>query len=306
MVLIHYMLQDRNSMSSPLQVYKANNLINANFRLTVPENRVILYCIAMIKHAPGLVVSDQELYTVTAKGFAEECAISMSAAYKELKQATDMLFEREISFDNGKRVRKTRWIQTADYLESEGRVDIRFAKDMLPYLVDLQKYTKYNLRSAIRLPTFPSQRLYEMIVRQRFDGRGVLMLNLADFRAALVVEKDKYPLYADFRKRVITPAINDINNHTEIKIASFKPKRDGRKIVSIAIYYEEIPNFTAQQIQEDLFFETSHESANMAKKASKRPITEAQVLASARPGESYDDVKYRLTKERDALIGELV
>jgi plasmid replication initiation protein len=128
---------------------------------------------------------------------------------------------------------------------------------------------------------------------------------LADFREALLIDRDKYPLYADFRKRVITPAIEDINKYTEIKITSFKPKREGRRIVNIELYYEEIPNFSARQIQEDLFLETSEESARRVKKASKRPITQAQVIADAKPGESYEDVMYRLTQERDALIGEL-
>lgn len=316
-----------------LQVYKSNDLMMAGYKLSVAENRLILTCIAMINRDPKAQVTDQVMYTVTARMFAELCGITMKVAYAELKQAVDSIFERRIMFATPERKRKTRWIQTADYLKNEGRIELRFATDILPYLVAIQtSYTKYNLRAVMRLSTFNSARLYEMVIMNRFTGRQVVLLNLQDIRFAMDIPDDKYLAYADFRKRIIEQAIKEVNRASDINIVSFRPKRDGKKIVAIEVRYEEKPNFGIDHIQEDLLLEDDADSKPELRKApakraprikstpddgAKAPrvmktrderepvITEKMINAEARPGESTEQVVQRLMTKMRALKHEL-
>ena len=315
-----------------LQVYKSNDLMMAGYKLSVAENRLILTCIAKINRDPEAQVTDQVMYTITAREFAELCGITMKVAYAELKQAVDSIFERKIMFANSERKRKTRWIQTADYLKNEGRIEMRFATDILPYLVAIQSsYTKYNLRAVMRLSTFNSARLYEMVIMSKFTGRQTVLLNLEDIRFAMDIPDDQYPAYADFRKRVIEQAIKEVNRASDINIVSFRPKRDGKQIVAIEVRYEDKPNFGIDHIQEDLLLESSGEDKQEAKKtpAKRTPrakvsdgnpapaaksrsktdrqpvITEKMIKAEARPGESTEQVIQRLTEKFRALESEL-
>lgn len=311
-----------------LQVYKSNELMVAGYKLSVAENRLILTCIAKINRNPEAQVTDQVMYTVTAREFAELCGITMKVAYAELKQAVDSIFERKIMFANSERKRKTRWIQTADYLKNEGRIELRFATDILPYLVAIQSsYTKYNLRAVMRLSTFNSARLYEMVIMSKFTQRYTVLLNLDDIRFAMDIQEDQYPAYADFRKRVIEQAIKEVNRASDINITSFRPKRDGKRIVAIEVRYEEKPNFGLDHIQEDLLLEGDAEAKTAVKNTIKRVtrakaspatkpkpkapsgqgmvITEKMIMAEARPGESTEEVVQRLKTKIRSLEHEL-
>jgi plasmid replication initiation protein len=300
---------------SDLQVYKSNDLMMAGYKLSVAENRVILTCIAKINRNPEAQVTDQIMYNVTAREFAELCGITMKVAYAELKQAVDSLFKREISFSNAVRKRKTRWVQTADYLKNEGRIELRFATDILPYLVAIQSsYTKYNLRAVVRLSTFNSARLYELIVKSRFMCKGTVLLTLDDIRFAMDIPDDQYPAYADFRKRVIEQAIKEVNRASDINVISFRPKRDGKRIVAIELRYEEKPNFGLDQVQEDLLLEPSAPEQKPKPKAPAKPraagkrtpaISEAEIVAHAKPGESREQVIARIKANWKVIEAEV-
>lgn len=285
-----------------LQVYKSNDLMTANYKLTVAETRIILTCIAKINRDPTQVVSDDEMYGFTAREFAETCGISLMAAYSDLKEAVDQLFDRKILLSMNDRERKTRWIQTADYIDGEGRVEMRFSKDVLPYLVNLKaNFTKYSLSAVARLSSTHAFRMYDLIVKHRFKCNPTVLIFIEEIRFSLALE-GAYPLYADLRKRVIEPALDMINDVTDIKIIGYEPKREGRKIVAIEVSYVERADFSLDPVQES-FLEAAKNVAPKPEKAAPRkrkpgPITEKEIKDAARPGESTQEVIARLTAER--------
>lgn len=278
-----------------LQVYKSNDLMTASYRLSVAESRIILTCIAKINRDPNQTVTDEVMYSFTAREFAELCGISLMAAYSELKEAIDQLFDRRIRFHMHDRERKTRWIQTADYINGEGRVELRFSKDVLPYLVNLQgNFTKYNLKAVARLSSAHAIRLYELIVKNRYTGSSTL-LSIEMIRFGLHLD-DAYPLYADLRKRVIEPALKQVSEHSDIEIHGFEPKREGRKIVAIEIKYSDKHEFGVDPVQEDLLPSVEQGAPEKKRPGSKakKAFTDEEIRKAARPGESLSEVIARL------------
>ena len=55
------------------------------------------------------------------------------------------------------------------------------------------------------------------MVRWRNAGNKTPQISLEDLRNKLGVEEDQYKLMADFKKRVLDIAIEQINEHSDIK-----------------------------------------------------------------------------------------
>ncbi|MBD8089270.1 replication initiation protein [Pseudomonas fluorescens] len=294
-----------------MHVYKSNELITAGYKLTVNEMRIILCCITQIDRNPHELITDEHMYGFTARDFAELCGISLMAAYQELKESVAKLYERSVRIQvDGKRDRNTRWIQTADYLQGCGRVEVRFSKDILPYLANLKgNFTKYRLEAVARLQSSHAVRIYELIVESRYKQRGVALIPLENLRFALQLA-DAYPVYADLRKRVIEPALEQINTFSDLRIIKFEPKRESRKIVAIEIQYVEKDSFGLPVQEELLILESGDQviegkiSARTVETPKKRranaKITEAEINKAARPGESREDVMARLKRQHAA------
>lgn len=290
--------------TTPMHVYKSNDLVQAGYKLSVNEHRIILCSLAQIDRNPNEIITDDRMYGFTAKEFAELCGISQMAAYQELKDSVKRLYERSVRIQvDGKRDRQTRWIQTADYIEGLGRVEVRFSKDILPYLANLKgNFTKYRLGAVARLSSSYAVRIYELIASTRYKNQSMTLLTLERIRFALQLD-DAYPMYADLRKRVIEPALEQISALSDLEITKLVPKREGRTITAIEIHYIERDGFGDMPIQEELLGDPIEGDFEKVEKPVKKPrrnakITKAQIEAAARPGETYEEVKARLSAAR--------
>ena len=70
-------------------------------------------------------------------------------------------------------------------------------------------------------------RIYELLAQHRDIGNRTL--NLAWLREALQLGPGEYKLTANFINRIIEPAVDQINKHSDITV-SYKPKKTGRAI----------------------------------------------------------------------------
>ncbi|MQT62244.1 RepB family plasmid replication initiator protein, partial [Pseudomonas sp. FSL R10-0056] len=202
------------------------------------------------------------------------------SAYKELKDAALRLKRREVRLTqepNGKgKKRKTMvtgWVQTIFYIDGEGRIELRFTKDMLPYLTGLQReFTRYALSDVAKMTSAYGIRLYELLA-QWPDGHRVI--EVSELRRWLQLE-DRYPLMAEFRRCVIEPAVEQINEHSPL-ILNWSAKKTGRKVTHLVFDY-------CSKKQPD----------QIAKPRRKTKLTDAQIKDLARPGESWDEARKRL------------
>jgi len=77
-----------------LQVCKSNALVDASYRLSVAEQRIMLACIAQIRRDQQ--ITDEVLYSVSATDIAELTGSTTNADYSELKKAALRLKRREV------------------------------------------------------------------------------------------------------------------------------------------------------------------------------------------------------------------
>ncbi|MBK9657679.1 MAG: replication initiation protein [Rhodanobacteraceae bacterium] len=80
------------------RITKSNALIEANYRLTLMETRVILLCISRIDSRHPLEA--QRVFRVQASEFQATFGVGREKAYQHLKEVSDRLFERKVELRN--------------------------------------------------------------------------------------------------------------------------------------------------------------------------------------------------------------
>lgn len=210
-----------------LRVTKSNDLIEASYKFTLNENRLILACIAKLDSRKPMPSGH---IRIRAEDFAETFGVPLNKSYEYLKEATDRLYERDIKTYDGKIKERFRWVDHVKYYEGLGYVELRFTIAVAPYITSLhRRFTSYQLGRIAYLNSPYAIRLYEML--QQYRDIGKREFELEAFKERLVLT-EKYQRFSNLKARVIDPAIDDINKKTDLMV-SWKAIREGRRVVRI-------------------------------------------------------------------------
>ncbi|ECV5707790.1 RepB family plasmid replication initiator protein [Pseudomonas syringae pv. pisi] len=219
-------------------VVKSNRLIEASYRLSLNEQRIILYAICRCREEQKGLFPDSPV-VITAEAFAKQFpSIDKGHVYHQLKEAMDALYDRSVTLyetdeDTGKeQVSKTRWISKASYVDGAGRIKVVFTHDVIKYITRLEEeFTSYQLEKVGQMTSAYAVRIYELLAQHREIGNRTL--NLKWLRETLQIAADEYKLTADFIKRVLDVAVDQVNKHSDLTV-SYKPVKTGRAITDFA------------------------------------------------------------------------
>jgi len=213
-------------------IVKSNQVIEASYTLTTIEQRLILSAIAQVPK--GEPISDDALYPLTAKNLVK-LGGDEKASHKEFKDAVNRLYERSIILRDGDESDSFRWIQEKKF-DGTKVAHIRFSKPILPFLSNLKaEFTKYLESDIVGMSSPYSIRFYELIMQYRSIGQREI--SLEDLRWMFQLQ-NKYPVWADLKKRVIDQATKEINEYSPYHV-TIEPQRTGRKITSIVLKFKE-------------------------------------------------------------------
>lgn len=215
------------------QVVKSNQVIEASYQLSAVEQRIILAAISLIPK--NQVITDDELYPVSVNEL-KLLGVHEKTAYRDLKEGINRLYERSINLGIDDKSIKIRWVQEIQFLDSQGVIGIRFAKPILPFISNLtREFTKYALSDIAGISSGYAIRIYELLVQYRQIGKREITVE--NLRIMLELGK-KYPLFADFKKRVIDTAVDQINEYSPLQV-TYEQKKIGRKVTSILFHFKE-------------------------------------------------------------------
>lgn len=224
-------------------VVKGNALINASYNLELTEQRLILLAILNARETGNGITSESRL-EIHASEYSKNFNVSPDAAYKALKDAVDNLFNRQFSYsqfhqetDKIKKMR-SRWVSRVGYVEELAILEITFAPDVVPLITRLeQQFTSYKLKQVSQLTSKYAVRLYELLIAWR-EVSKVPQIQLEDFRSKLGVEDTEYKRIADFKVRVLEPAIKQINMFTDITV-TYEQHKKGRTITGFSFKFKQ-------------------------------------------------------------------
>lgn len=272
-----------------LTVCKANKVIEAGYKLTLNEQRVVLACIGQVNSTQELKATDE--FELSAKDFSKLFSVSDVNAYQALIDVTKTLFDRYVVVDNPYPNRpkitslKVHWISSIKYIPDEGKIILMFAQDILPYLSELKAvFTKYKLEDIGKMTSVYAIRLYELLIQWNSTGTREIELNWLKKKFQI---EDSYERMSDFKKRVIDPAIKDINQHSNLEV-QWQQRKTGRRVTHLIFNFTEKlplepePSKTPRQPRE----KTIHD------------IKESEIAKHALTGESCEGAALRLKRER--------
>lgn len=210
-------------------ITKSNYLIEASYRLTLQEQRLILFMASMVRS------DDEELrvYRINIRDFNQIIGVRNESAYTETKELTKKLLERVLIIKDPtiKRELQIGWVSSADYYENQGYIELEFSPKLRPYLLELKsRFTQYQLKNIIKLKSSYSIRLYELL--KQYEKIGERYFDLDKLRGTLGIDIKEYPLYANFKQKVLKKAEIEIAEKTDI-IFTFNEFKDKKKVTGI-------------------------------------------------------------------------
>ena len=207
---------------------KNNMIIKAKYSINTVENRIfqlILYKMQKEKNNDTLqcVIKYEEFKQIIKR-----------KNDRTIQAISDMLEELRI----GKLEIKTnqKWlrygfINGATYDAENQEFLIKADADIYKMLFNyLKGYTPVNLQIFFSFQNSYSQRVYELL-KLWSNTKTLVNYTINELRELLKLE-NKYSLYGDFKKRVINPAIQELNKKGLMKI-EIKENKINRKVVSI-------------------------------------------------------------------------
>jgi len=260
-------------------VAKSNRLVEASYRLTLMEQRLILFAIVEARETQkGLWDS---AVRIEVSKLAETFGMKGGSSYDFISEAARTLFSRFVVLNvsdpitgNPKKT-EVRWVSSCSYIPASGIVEIRFAPEIVPYITRLEKeFTVYRLSKIGNLSSIHAVRLYELLIQ--FLSLKERVFDIEWLKETLQVTSE-YPRLDNLKRRVIDVAVAQINAHTDIT-TSYTQRKTGRNVTHL--------NFKI-------------DAKEAAPEVVKRPsLTRAYVEKHALPGESWEVARERLRAER--------
>ena len=238
-----------NTDEKALVVRQSNELIEASYKIaSIGEGRLMRMLIAQIKPDD----EDFKTYRIGVADFARFFGITHNSIHEQIEKSARALREREILIRKGKSWFSTGWLSSAKYTEGSGYIEVRFDKELKPYLLGLQSYyTQYELEKVVNFKSGYAMRLFELLKKEQFkaDGKGYFKRSFEydELRGLFGIEKNEYKLFADFRIKAVEVSVREINANPDINIIQVDYPKTGRKVSHVVFHCEK-----AKQLQLDI------------------------------------------------------
>jgi plasmid replication initiation protein len=215
------------SVSEKSLVVQHNKIVEARYRLSIGEQRVIKLLISMIEKDDV----DFKEYRINVSDLISLLGIKTGDIYTAVKRATEKLIGNVITFEIGDRTIQTAWLAMADYHNGDGFVNLQFAPILKPFLLQLQReFVKYELGNVIHLKHTYSIRIYELLKQhQKFGKRK---FDIPTLRSTLGIKDNEYQQFCDFRKRILKVAQQELAEKTDISF-EWEEEKQNQKCVAI-------------------------------------------------------------------------
>ena len=205
-------------------VTKSNELMDATYRLSLQEQRIIAFLTAEIKPDD----QDFKSYKFGINDFCDLLELPRDRYYSALKLATRKLLTRTLQIKKANSTLQLTWLSSAEYFEKQGYVELCFDPKLKPYLLQLKNcFTQYKIINVLRLRSKYAFRLYELL--KQYQSLGKRKFSVSELREKLGLKSTELRQWIDFKRRVLEIAKREINAKTDLVI-DYTTKKVGRRI----------------------------------------------------------------------------
>ena len=277
------------------EVIKASPAIQIQGRITHLQRRAWNVLLANAYDE----LPNKDIHRVSVAELAKSLGFN-SRDYDHLKETLKALVDCTVEWNILEKDKKGEWGVAALLASAKiknGICTYGFAPHLRYQLYNPRIYTKLNLRLQNRFTSRYALILWEVCF-DYFDiarNKGeTSFIPLETFRELMGLEKDEYPLFKEFNRNVIKPAIKEINELTNFCV-EIETKRIGRKISELKFRIsrlKEIPTLeptqeAAESTQASLFVDMEDLPA-LAVKLVQAGVSQKEALRIA--NEEWDGV----------------
>lgn len=219
--------------------------------------------------------------------------------------------------------------EVGDRSEGNAYIELKFNSDLIPYLLELkEKFTKYDIRNITGLKSVYSIRLYEYMKENEFR-KGSFEITVDALKEMFFMSakdndgKELYPLYADFKKRVLLKAQEDLLAHCDIRF-TFWEKKQGKKVTSVVfevetnhkvkqndlsnvVMVENEINKDVKKVKQELFNELFSQAKVLdISESALRYVIENYSISSVRQGFEYTMLEFNKGKIKENVEGYFI
>jgi len=260
----------------------SNDLINkAQWpRLSINQQRLVLYMLALVEKDD----KDFQMYRISIKELANIIGLKHKDPYQQFDQATDGLMGKilkwiEAPFTEDETLCKVAWCSSARLIKGRGYVELSFDPHLKPFLLALKgNFTRYELRSVIRLKNHYSLRIYQFLKYNQGiatrDHRESIIVPLNWLKEYLDANTPGYCNFGPFRRYVLEPTQRDIKKQTDI-LFEFNPIKVSRRVEHIQFFWKKNPDYHPKLINVDKWIwkeEPSPSSEHLSRTPASEPI----------------------------------
>lgn len=217
-------------------VKKDNQLVRSKLNISnVDGSKILASLVAQIRTDDTYF---KEFYTLNAKDILSNTSGVMYARIKKLCKG---LLQTTVEIETPKGDSpEASFIMYAFFRSLEyrkGIIKARFNEDMRPFLLGLKDcFTQYNLLEYLLLPSFYSQRMFEIL--KSWSGLPEAIISMKELHQMLDTPPSFKADFKAFRTRVLEKAHKDIHKHTSLTF-EWLPIKAGRSVDSIKFTFSD-------------------------------------------------------------------
>ena len=216
-----------------------NTLVNAEYDLTKHESNLVLMSLGLLNTtiintgSNAITFDIADLYHITKTKLRKDRFILA------IKKAMESLQTKRLSILNPitKDFESHVWLPTIKGNLESHEVNLYFNPELIKMFSEIQgNYTQCLLKNVMPLKTQYAKRLYQLAMQYKPPQRKIPEIPLGQFRSMLALV-DSYPDYHELNRRVIMPAIKDINKQTDI-LLNVVPVKTGKTVNALQFSYK--------------------------------------------------------------------
>ncbi|MCK8495367.1 MULTISPECIES: replication initiation protein [Spirosoma] len=212
-------------------LFQANALTNAYYDMSALQKNILYMVQSQIKKDDP----DDKRYVVRVKDIM---AITDTAnPYKSLQLATEGMMQKIMNIPVGGKLLQVAPFSSVLYDYGKGTMTFKIDSDLRPFLFNLEngRFTTFGKEPAMNLPGKYSKRIYEML--SSWKKAGLMKISILELKTRLrlydpVTEIEQYEDWRDFNKRVLIPAVKEINHESDLHVEYFT-QRVGKRIAQL-------------------------------------------------------------------------
>lgn len=204
----------------------SNRVVRSSHNLSLIQQKLFFQAVLGLQKKESYEDESSRTVTLNIADIKKEGAIKDSNIYQIVEEETANIGKLDLFIKHG-REDVERIFFLAKIKAKDGVLSVKFTEDAMPYLIQLKRnFTLYPMDQLMAMTSNYGLRFYQMLYS--FSDTGYMTITVDELRTRLGLG-DTYKNFAQFRRRVLNKAQEDIHENTDLRF-KWSEFKQGRRI----------------------------------------------------------------------------